>query len=114
MIRRNFGQTTIIRLTYILFDTAAITLAFYLACLLRPHTIPFAVNVEDFFLSTSNPYRTVFFLWLVTILFFNQTHNLYQTRRAMLETVEIWEVVKSVVSATFVFILFTYLLKFFI
>jgi len=111
MNQRNFGQTTLIRCTYVLLDTLAITLAFYLACLLRPQTIPFEVTLQDFFIGSDNPYRLVFFLWLLTIIIFNQTHNLYHTRRAMLETMEIWEIVKSVVSATFVFILLSYLLK---
>ncbi len=111
MTHRDFWQTGLIRLIYILFDVLSVSLAFYLACFLRPHTIPFQVTVQNFFLSPQNSYRSVFFLWLLMILFFNQTHNLYQTRREMLETVEIWEIIKSVVSATLIFIVLSYLLR---
>ncbi len=111
MTRRSFFQTSLIRLTYILFDVGAITLAFYLACLLRPQTVPFQVNLQEFLFGSQNTYRLILGLWLLLILFFNQTHNLYQTRRAMLETVEIWEIIKSVMSATLVFIVLTYLVK---
>jgi exopolysaccharide biosynthesis polyprenyl glycosylphosphotransferase len=111
MFRRNSLQTIVIRLVYILLDILAISLSFYLACSLRPHTIPFPVTIEKFILSAGNPYRLVFFLWLLTILFFNQALNLYQTRRAMLETIEIWQVVKAVASSTLIFIVFTYVLR---
>ncbi|MBF0489609.1 MAG: sugar transferase [Candidatus Omnitrophica bacterium] len=111
MTQRNFVHTSLIRLVYTLLDVIAVTLAFYLACFFRPQTIPFPVGFEGFFLSPHNPYRLIFVLWLLVVLFFNQAHNLYQTRRTMLETMEIWEVVKSVLSATFVGIIITYLLK---
>lgn len=111
MIHRNSFQTSIIRLIYIILDVFAISSAFYLSCFLRPHTIPFQVTIDEFFFSSHNPYRLVFFLWLLTVLFFNQIHNLYQTRRAMLETIEIWQVIKSVASSTLVFIVFTYVLR---
>jgi exopolysaccharide biosynthesis polyprenyl glycosylphosphotransferase len=111
MIRRHKFHTSVIPLIYIFFDFCAITLAFFLACSARQNTLPFEINLDNFFLSTQNPYRLVFFLWLLTILFFNQVHNLYQTKRAMLETLEIWEVIKSVFSATLIFIVLAYLLK---
>ncbi len=111
MMHRDYWQTSLIRLIYILFDVVFITLAFYLACLLRPAVFAFPVSLENFFFSPQNPYRLVFFLWLAVILFFNQTHGLYQTRREMLETIEVWEVVKSVIGATLIFIVFTYLLR---
>lgn len=111
MTQRNPIQTNLIRAAYIMLDITVIIAAFYLSCLLRPQTIPFEVTFHGFFLGEQNSYRLIFFLWLVTILFFNQMHNLYQTHRAMLETMEIWEVVKSVVSASLVFILISFLLK---
>ena len=111
MMRRDFWQTSLIRLIYILFDVVFITLAFYLACLIRPGVFAFPVSLENFFLSPQNPYRLIFFLWILVILFFIQTHGLYQTRRAMLETLEVWEVVKSVIGATLIFIVLTYLLR---
>ena len=111
MIHRGFWQTGLIRLAYILLDVLAISLAFYFACLLRPQTIPFPVTLEGFFLSPQNPYRLIFALWLLVIAFFNQTHNLYQTLREILETAAILEIIKSVISATFVFIVLSYLLR---
>ncbi len=111
MIRPNSFQVSLIRLVYILFDIISITLAFYIACLLRPQTLPFQANWEGFFLSPQNPYHLIYILWLVVILFFNQVHNLYQTRRERLESVEVWEIIKSVLSASFVFIVSSYILK---
>ena len=111
MIRRNYWQTGLIRFVYIFFDVVVIILAFYLACLLRPHTFSFEITWQSFFLSSFNPYRLIFILWLLLILFFNQTHGLYQTRREILESIEVWEVIKSVIGATFVLIVFSYLLR---
>jgi exopolysaccharide biosynthesis polyprenyl glycosylphosphotransferase len=110
MVRRNKVQTNLIRFTYIVLDCCVITLAFYFACATRPQTLPFELNLQNF-LGDHNPYRLVFFLWLLTLLFFNQTHNLYQTRRTLLETLEILEIIKSVISATLIFIVITYVLR---
>lgn len=108
---RSFKQLILIRLGYMAADVILITAAFYLACLLRVQTLPFALSWQQFFFSDSNFYRVPFLLWLLTVLFFNQIHGLYQTRREMLETFEIVEVIKSVALSSLVFIVLVYIWK---
>ena len=110
-MRRSSQKTSLIRLLYVLLDVLAISFSFYLACFFRPQTLPFPVTLESFFLSPQNSYRLIFILWLLIIVLFNEIHNLYQTRREILETIEIWQIIKSVVTATLVFIVLSYLLK---
>ena len=103
-------QTTFIVSIYAAIDIACILLAFYLVLVLRPQTIPFVVSPQVFF-SSANPFKLLFIFWTPVILFFHQTHGLYQTHREQLEGMEIWEVVKSVFVSTFVIIVLVYLLK---
>jgi exopolysaccharide biosynthesis polyprenyl glycosylphosphotransferase len=106
----NSRKDWIIHSLYVLIDMACIDAAIYLVMVLRHWTLPFAVTWEGFF-SSANPFKVVFFLWVPVILFFNQTHGLYQTRRERLESLEIWQVTKSVALATLVAIVAVYLMK---
>ena len=107
---RNFRQDWLIHSIYVLIDIICIYAAIYLVLLLRHGTLPFAISWEGFF-SSANPFKIVFFLWVPVILFFNQTHGLYQTRREMFESLEIWQVIKSVALSTLIAIVAVYLLK---
>jgi len=107
---RNFRKDWIIHSIYVLIDMACIDAAIYFVMVLRHWSLPFAVTWEGFF-SSANPFKVVFFLWVPVILFFNQTHGLYQTRREKLESLEIWQVIKSVALATLVAIVAVYLMK---
>ena len=100
-----------IRLTYIIIDIVCISFSFYIVCASRSASLPFSVTLESFFLGTVNPFKIIFLLWALTILFFNQTYGLYQTRRELLESLEVWQVVKSVSLASFAVIIIAYLLK---
>ncbi|MBF0504287.1 MAG: sugar transferase [Candidatus Omnitrophica bacterium] len=107
---RDSRQDWIIHSIYVVADIVCIYAAIYLVMLLRHATLPFAISWEGFF-SSANPFKIVFFLWVPVILFFNQTHGLYQTRREMFESLEIWQVIKSVALSTLVAIVLVYLLK---
>ena len=70
-----------IRLAYIAIDVVCIGLGFYLSCGLRPGTLPFPITIGSFFFSPANPFQVIFLLWTLMIVFSNQAHGLYQTRR---------------------------------
>ncbi len=95
---------------YVAIDVAAILLAFYLVLSLRPQTVPFEVTPQGFF-SPFNPFKMLFIIWTLVILFFHQVHGLYQTKREQWESVEIWEVARSVLISTLVIIVAAYLFK---
>ena len=103
--------SVLIPLTYIAIDVVCISVAFYLTYGLRPGTLPFPSTLEGFFLSPANPFKVVFLLWMLMILFFNQAHGLYQTRRELLESMEIGLVIRSVTIASLVIIVLAYVLK---
>ncbi len=107
---RSHRQSIVIRIMYILLDLGCIYLAFYLACFLRPLTLPFQVTVTNL-LSSLNPFKLIVPVWALAILFFNQTHGLYQTKREMLESTEIWRVARSIFYAALVVIVCAYLFK---
>jgi len=103
-------QSIFIVSLYAAIDVACIVLAFYLALLFRPQTVPFSVSIQSLF-SAADPFKALFLVWTLLILFFHYTHGLYQTRREQLETMEIWEVVKSIVISTLAVIVLAFLLK---
>jgi exopolysaccharide biosynthesis polyprenyl glycosylphosphotransferase len=87
-----------------------IFLAFYLVLLLRPQTVPFSISLQSLF-SSADPFKLLFLVWTLLILFFHYTHGLYQTRREQLGSLEILEVVKSTVISTLFIIVLAFLLK---
>ncbi len=107
---RTKKQSLLIILAYLIIDVCCIAISLIVALWLRKTTVPFSVSFEGFF-SSANPFKALFLLWTPLILFFNQTRDLYQTHREQLETIEIWEVIKSVVSATLVLMVVAYLMR---
>jgi exopolysaccharide biosynthesis polyprenyl glycosylphosphotransferase len=103
-------QAILIVSVYAAIDVACIMLSFYLVLLFRPNTVPFKVSIQSF-LSTDNPFRLLFLVWTLLILFFHYTHGLYQTRREQMETLEIWEVAKSIALSTLTIIVIAFLLR---
>ncbi|MBF0331768.1 MAG: sugar transferase [Candidatus Omnitrophica bacterium] len=98
-----------VRITYIGIDLVSVFTAIFLACWLRKTSFPF--NLEALFFDTSNPFYVVFLSWVVTVLFFNGLHKLYETRREIVERHEIGQVVKSVCLAAVTVLAFVYVLK---
>ena len=103
-------QSTLIISIYAAIDVVCVVGAFYLVLLFRPQTVPFSVSLQTFF-SSADPFKLLFMIWTLLILFFHYTHGLYHTRREQLETLEIWEVIKSIIISTLVIIVLAYLLK---
>jgi exopolysaccharide biosynthesis polyprenyl glycosylphosphotransferase len=91
-------------------DVVCIVLAFYLVLLFRPQTVPFSVSIQSIF-SAADPFKLLFLVWTLLILFFHYTHGLYHTRREQLESLEIWEVVKSIIISTLATIVLAFLLR---
>lgn len=104
-------RTILIRALYIGIDVACVSLAIYLACWLRRSTLPFSLTGEDVFFDFTKPFHPVFLFWLFAILFFNNINDLYQTRRELLESIEIWQISKSVVYSGILTIVAIYGLK---
>ena len=95
---------------YAAIDVVCILTAFFLVLLFRPQTVPFSVSFLSFF-SSADPFKLLFLVWTLLILFFQYTHGLYQTRREQLESLEIWEVIKSISVSTLAIIVIAFLLK---
>jgi exopolysaccharide biosynthesis polyprenyl glycosylphosphotransferase len=100
-----------IRFIYVLLDIFLTCLAIYLACVMRRRTLPFPITVHNLFFDYGNPFQFVFHCWILSIVFFNNLNGLYQTRREILESIEIWQVLKSVFYAAVVTMVAIYLLK---
>ena len=101
-------RVVFIRISYLLLDVLSVTLAIVLACWLRSHTLPFPINFPEFLVNYRSPYHFVFLFLVFSILFFNKSYNLYQTRRELQESLEVWNVIKSVVSACILTIVVIY------
>ena len=107
----HFGKKIIIKLIYMGIDGLIIFLSIYTACLLREETLPFAVTIDNLLNEFVNPYRFAFILLFLTTILINNTNGLYQTKREIIESLEIWQVVKSVSFSCLVTIVALYLLK---
>ena len=103
-------QSILIVSIYVAIDVAFIFLAFYLVLLFRPQTVSFSVSFQSLF-SSADPFKLLFMVWTLLILFFHHTHGLYQTNREQLESLEIWEVVKSIFVSTLIIIVLAFLLR---
>ena len=103
-------QSIFIVSIYAAIDVVCIILAFYLVLLFRPQTVSFSVSFQSLF-SAADPFKLLFMVWTLLILFFHYTHGLYQTRREQLESLEIWEVAKSIFISTLVIIVLAFLLR---
>lgn len=100
-----------IKLSYILIDVFYIMLSIFLACLLRKDLIDFPLTMRALFFSAKNPFQVIFIFWILTTVFLNHAHGLYQTRRERWESVEIWNVIKCVLYSTVLTIVLIYILK---
>jgi len=103
-------QSIFIICLYVAIDVAFILLAFYLTLLIRPQTVHFAITLQSLF-SSADPFKLLFMVWTLLILFFHYTHGLYHTRREQLISREIGEVIKSTFISTLVIVVLAFLLK---
>ncbi len=107
---RIFSRTYFVKLLYVCVDVSFVTLAIYLACLMRRETLPFAINAHNFFNIQSSIHH-IFILLLLTIVCLNYIHGLYETRRELAESVEIWKVLRCVFDSVVFAVLAIYFLK---
>lgn len=109
MIR--IGRQFIIQFTYICLDLLCMILCIYVASLFRDSTLSFEVTLHNLFFNPLNSYRFVFLFWIFVTILLNKSYGLYQTKREIFETVEIWRVVKSVFMSTLITIVSFYVAK---
>jgi len=100
-----------IRFFYIFLDLLFWGGAIILACALRPKTLPFEFTLYNIFFDSINPFRFLFLFWGLMVVFLNNAHGLYQTKREIFESVEIWQVIRSVLLSSFIIIVAIYLVK---
>src|ERR1700691_5994097 len=103
-------QYILIICVYAAIDVVCIYSAFYLVLLFRPQTVSFSVSLPSLF-SAADPFKLLFLVWTLLILFFHYTHGLYHTQREQLKSLEFWEVVKSIAISTLVVIVLAFLLR---
>ncbi len=106
-----FTRRTLIKLAYISIDVFFIGLALYMASWFNEGKMHFDLTVPNLFLSEVNPFRTVFLSWIFVLILILNSNGLYQTRRDVLEGIELWLVVKSVVWSSISMVVFIYITK---
>ncbi len=109
MIR--IGRQFIIQFIYICLDLLCMILCIYVVSWARGTTLPFEVTLYNLFFNPLNSYRFVFLFWIFVTILLNKSYGLYQTKREIFETVEIWRVVKSVFMSTLITIVSFYVAK---
>ncbi|OGX26881.1 MAG: hypothetical protein A3D10_05625 [Omnitrophica WOR_2 bacterium RIFCSPHIGHO2_02_FULL_48_11] len=100
-----------IKLAYIAIDVCCIYLVIYASCLMRHKLITFPVDFSHLLIDPANPFRHILVFWILATIFFLNDNGLYQTRRELLEGIEVWEVIKSVIFGSLVTIGAIYALK---
>ncbi len=105
------SRSSLIKFVYILIDVACVYCAIFLACKIRQAVLLPTISFRNFWIDQTNPYHVVFQVWILTTVFFANAHHLYQTRREMLEGLEIWMVVKAVTLSSLVTVVAIFALK---
>lgn len=108
---RNRHSRLTVRSLYVLIDIICAYLCIFAACRIRESSLPFDVTFSGIILGNENPFRSIFILWIILIVIFARTHQLYQTRRDILEGYEIWRVLKAVTLAGVCTVVAIYALK---
>jgi len=105
------GRYFIVKSFYILIDIVLLCISLFIVCWIRQETLAFPVAPQNLFFSPINPFRFLFLFWVLVIVLVNNAHGLYQTKREILETVEIWEVLKSVFLSSLMMIVVMFVIK---
>jgi len=105
------GRYLIVKTLYFIIDIAFISFSLFVVCWVRQETLPFEVTPYNLFFSPLNPFRFSFILWILVIIFVNNAYDLYQTKREIFETVEVWKVAKSVCLSALIVIVTIYAVK---
>jgi exopolysaccharide biosynthesis polyprenyl glycosylphosphotransferase len=102
-------RQNIVKFIYIFIDLVCIVSIFWLVCASRSNTLPFDVNFINLFFHSSNPYRYIFCFWILSTIVLNNSSGLYQTRREVYESFEIWQVIKTTILSSLITIVIIYL-----
>ncbi len=105
-IRQSF-----ITLLYISIDIFFLYFSIFLACWLRASTLPFPIRLHYLFWDPQNPFRLILFFWILMTIGLNYIHGLYKTKREIFESVEIWQVIRSVILSSLITIVAIYMTK---
>lgn len=109
MIR--IGRYIMVKAVYILIDMLLLSISLFIACWIRQKTVSFEVIPQNLLFDPTNPFRFLFLFWILVIVFVNNAHGLYQTNREIFETVEVWEVLKSVFLSSLMMIVVMFVIK---
>jgi len=109
MIR--FGRYLFVKTIYIFIDVTLISLSLFIVSWLRQGTVPFAVTPHNLFFDSSNPFRFIFLLWVFITVFVINSYGLYQTKREIFESIEVWKVLKSTVLSSLIMIIALFTIK---
>ena len=101
----------VIKSIYVLIDIACIFFSIWLACWIRETTLPFDVHFNNIFVNSANPFLPIFLFWGLVAIFLNDGLHLYETRREIFETAEIWSVFRSVFVSTLFVIVAIFIVK---
>jgi len=104
-------RNKVIKTIYILIDCVCIYLAVFVSCWLKQNLMNFPLSFSGLLFDPHNPFRFIFLLKIVLTILFMSSNALYQTRREVLEGVEIWLVIKSVFFSSLVAVAAIYVLK---
>ncbi|VAX35393.1 Lipid carrier : UDP-N-acetylgalactosaminyltransferase [hydrothermal vent metagenome] len=99
------------RLFYICIDILFFIGAAILACVLRPTTLPFEITPYNLFFNINNSFQFIFLFWGLIVILLNYSHGLYDTKREIFESTEIWQVIRSVFMSSLIVIVGIYLVK---
>ena len=104
-------KNIIIKSAYIAIDISCMYFAIYATCLMRKNLVGFPVSFQYLLTDPQNPFRYFFLLWILMTVLLMYSNSLYQTRREVVEGIEIWLVIKSVFISSLVTIAAIYSLK---
>ena len=105
------AQRYLIRLFYICADILITALAFYFVCKFLPYKLSFDISFYNLFFANVNPFRGVFWFWMLVLIILSYTIGLYETKREMTEIVETWHVFKVNALSALIIIVSIYVLK---
>lgn len=96
---------------YMAIDVFFMGLAVYIACKIRPSTLPFEITFHNLFLNVDSPTRSLLLMWVPINVFINNHNGLYETKREKLESIEIFQVIRAVGISAFLSIVLIYVVK---
>lgn len=101
----------LIKIVYMAIDVFFMALAVFIACKLRPTTLPFAITFHNLYMHVESPIRSLLLMWVPINVFINNYNGLYETKREKLESIEIFQVIRAVAISALLSIVLIYVVK---